>query len=340
MAYGVKTEVPNMGTSWSRSDRTESGPQRRPRARAVFAALSMLLLVGCGNDISSSTDTSAPMTTQPIETNSPATTPLTETSVPLTTLPVETSAPETIPPVYTSTSATTPPTATSAPSATLPVETTTSIDAQQKLCEGDLFCDGSSEDMLDAYNNTIALVQPFFVESYATPPKPSHYFYISNEKSPVGSGCGPLASEDTALFCPADQNVYLGQEQMWSWYRNDGIGDAGLGLILAHELGHLAQENAGVPFPKTNIETIVHENQADCIAGSWARWAFDEGKIDEPAVDEIDNTLRAVASTEGVERSHGTLNERIEAFDRGLFNGIDYCNDYYSQTPIRTPAGN
>ena len=206
----------------------------------------------------------------------------------------------------------------------------------QNDCEGDQFCYTSSADMKQAYTDTIQYVAPFFKETYKTQPTPEHYYFIADSDGAVDTPCGTVTSENLAQYCVLNDSIYLGESTMWNLYHTKGAGDAGLALALAHESGHMVQSTVGVPEPVTDRETIVHEDQADCIAGAWASWANDKGMLKEKDIDEFFTTLDVIASTEGAQRDHGTLDERVESFSLGVTNGLEYCNDYYHDHPLIT----
>lgn len=202
-------------------------------------------------------------------------------------------------------------------------------------CIGESFCYESSGDMMQAFKDTITYVQPYFEEIYQNPIVPNYYL-IGNNESPLQTPCGSHDSENSAFYCNGNDTVYLGQEMMWRMYDTEDLGDAGLGYVLAHEYGHALQDQLGVPPPQTERETIVSENQADCIAGSWAKWADENGVLIADDKAEFERTINFIASPLGAERNHGTAEERFESFMLGYANGLYYCNDYDSQHPLIT----
>ncbi|HEX6871314.1 MAG TPA: neutral zinc metallopeptidase [Micromonosporaceae bacterium] len=134
-------------------------------------------------------------------------------------------------------------------------------------------------------------------------------------------------------YCGADNTIYLGQNSLWGFYTRTG--DAGPAVALAHEYGHHVQQQAGVPSPSTPKESINHENQADCIAGAWTRYADEQGWLEYPDdLKDIEQLFPLIGSGEGPERDHGTTAERVKSFQLGQSNGIAACNSFYPQTPL------
>ena len=112
------------------------------------------------------------------------------------------------------------------------------------------------------------------------------------------------------------------------------VGDAAIGFVLAHEWGHLVQENLGVDFPLT----IESELNADCLAGDFAAALYDEGLLEggtglKPGTD-------LAEAAEGIFRvgddpatawqdpdAHGTGDERLQAFATGFDGRAEACAD-------------
>lgn len=134
-------------------------------------------------------------------------------------------------------------------------------------------------------------------------------------------------------YCPPDNTVYLGQDLLWEFYQ---LGDAAPAMGIAHEFGHHVQEYLGVDPPYTAAQSVDYENQADCLAGSWAKWANEQDPpILETAenspngqsdLDDIEEIFPLIASGEGDdERDHGTQTEREDAFFAGYDTGATAC---------------
>jgi len=137
-------------------------------------------------------------------------------------------------------------------------------------------------------------------------------------------------------YCGGDNTIYIGQDQLWGYYAD--LGDAAAIAGLAHEYGHFVQALHGVPSPRTDAETIWHENQADCFAGAWVGWADEIGILEYPDdLDDIEGLIERIASREDdPDRDHGTVAERRAAFGQGQAGGLSACNTFYPETPLHS----
>jgi hypothetical protein len=180
-------------------------------------------------------------------------------------------------------------------------------------------------------NQAVTFVRGFSDESYSRIPQPSGYRLIpTGEKAQ--SPCGALDAM-TYAYCPADQGIYIGQKQLWLFYSE--IGDAAAVVGLAHEYGHHIQTVAGVPNDRSAAGQVVHENQADCIAGAFVGWAERKGYLEDGDTQDIEGLVRAIASSEDDPgRDHGTLAERAAAMTKGINEGLPGCSTFYPRTPV------
>jgi len=105
----------------------------------------------------------------------------------------------------------------------------------------------------------------------------------------------------------------------------DGMGDLGAVLVLAHEVGHAVDAQTRRVRP----ETIVGEQRADCLAGSYIAWvASGESPrftVSPEGLDLMLEALPVVADTPDVDGDHGNAVERLWAFQRGFMRGADAC---------------
>lgn len=184
--------------------------------------------------------------------------------------------------------------------------------------------------MQQFYNAAITYVDRFFSATYQNLPRPSHYYYLAAGTAP-STPCGPQ-NDRAYAYCPADHSVYLGQNQLWTFYHEAGDSAAVIGL--AHEGGHHIQSIAGVPEPRTFAESIRHENQADCVAGAFVRFVIRSGWLEQDDVGDVRTLLGMIASSESPTRNHGTLAERAASMLLGLNGGVPACNAFYPATPI------
>lgn len=189
--------------------------------------------------------------------------------------------------------------------------------------------------MLDYATTVRPMVEEFFTSTYEGIAPPTDYRFVE-EGTTVRSECG--AQDDTAYaYCPADGNIFLGQRQMWAFYTEDG--DAAAVIGLAHEWGHHLQTVMGVPDPTGQADKINHEDQADCVAGAWIKYAIAQNWFERQDLASTDKLLNAIASAEDdPDRDHGVLAERAASMGLGITGGLPACNSFYPATPVVTAA--
>ena len=183
----------------------------------------------------------------------------------------------------------------------------------------------------------------------------------------INSACGSATSATGPFYCPGDQTVYLDTSFFVEMRQNLGIsgdqqssggtdnrgkaGDFAQAYVIAHEVGHHVQTLLGisqqvseasrqVTRAQANKLSVAQELQADCFAGVWAnrnqqRVQFLEaGDIDEAinAAGQIGDDRLAKASGGAVvpdNFTHGTSQQRVQWFTRGLENGnIQNCDTF------------
>jgi hypothetical protein len=199
-------------------------------------------------------------------------------------------------------------------------------------------CFTSSSQMVTYYEFVLPFIDAFFQQTWPRLPLPAHVYFL-----PAGSrlrqACGDpasgtnLANDTSYEFCPADNNVYIGERLAFALYQQ--AGDVAPAVGLAHELGHHIQSLAGVPVPQTNAQTRVHENQADCVSGAFLGYANDHRWLQQSDVPVLQKYLELIASSENdPNRTHGDFAERGAALRQGGEQGIKSCDSFYPGTPI------
>ena len=84
--------------------------------------------------------------------------------------------------------------------------------------------------------------------------------------------------------------------------------------------------------------SVAVENQADCIAGAWAKYAKEQGWLNEQDdLQDVNSLLELIGSREGRARDHGTAAERLKAFQMSYEGGIKACNSFFPRSPKRKP---
>lgn len=181
-------------------------------------------------------------------------------------------------------------------------------------------CYDGPEEMLALTNQIIPLINRFVSASYAQMPAPKAWMVVTS-KTATTSACGNLASADTYAYCPTDDTIYLGADQMWMFYSN--YSDAAVAIGMAHEYGHHIQMVAGAP----KGSSLGKENQADCFAGAWSASMVSSGVMDSVDLSNVSDFIPYIASSEAdANRDHGSIQQRIASFNAGFASGLSACN--------------
>ena len=158
------------------------------------------------------------------------------------------------------------------------------------------------------------------------------------------SDCGQGAAAMGPFYCPTDSTIYIDL----SFFRDlenrlDAPGEFARAYVIAHEVGHHAQnlmgtlteshaQRANLPTAEANEISVRVELQADCYAGIWAHAVAQEGTILEDGdIEEGMNAASAIGDDRLQRQSqgqvvpesftHGTSEQRVRWFRRGLEQG-------------------
>ncbi|MGO1490465.1 MAG: KPN_02809 family neutral zinc metallopeptidase [Psychrobacter sp.] len=211
--------------------------------------------------------------------------------------------------------------------------------------------------------DTEAVWHQIFEEANSTYQEPALILFDGH----VSSACGSASSATGPFYCPADQTIYidtsffvemrqnlgiLGDQQGSGGQDNEGkAGDFAQAYVISHEVGHHVQTLLGitqqvneasrqVTRTEANRLSVLQELQADCFAGVWAQrnqqrvQFLEPGDIDEAinAAGQIgDDRLARASGGEVVPDNftHGTSQQRIEWFSRGLESGnVQSCDTF------------
>jgi predicted metalloprotease len=188
----------------------------------------------------------------------------------------------------------------------------------------------------------LPMVDKFYQATWQSMPLPANVYYVpdgaTTQEACTDASGSNLAGDTAYQYCPADDDVYIGQKMAWDLYNL--AGDVAPAIGIAHEFGHDVQTQAGVPAPQTDAETLVHEDQADCVSGAWFRYAVSQGWIQQEDIPSTITYLQLIASSENdPNRTHGDFQERSAAFETGLNSGVEACDSFYPDNPIYVPAG-
>jgi uncharacterized protein len=149
------------------------------------------------------------------------------------------------------------------------------------------------------------------------------------------TGCGPPADDSVALYCPADDTIYVGQRFAAELYMGvlrglpgeragygRAAGDFAVAYVLAHEYAHNLQQELGVFDNSVSPNARPFELQADCMAGVWAYSVFAKGDLQDGDIQEATNAALAVGDFDvGNAQHHGTPEERRDALVAGWDSG-------------------
>jgi predicted metalloprotease len=171
----------------------------------------------------------------------------------------------------------------------------------------------------------------------------------------VRSACGMAQSAMGPFYCPNDEKLYLDL----SFFRDlqtrfRAPGDFAQAYVIAHEVGHHVQKLAGAfrqmeaaqgrsPAERNRV-SVRMELQADCYAGVWGHHA---GGMKELSPGDVEEAL-AAATAIGDDRlqkqaqgrvvpeafTHGTSEQRVRWFKRGLESGKPQACDTFSSAKL------
>jgi len=161
--------------------------------------------------------------------------------------------------------------------------------------------------------------------------------------SACGDGNGTLG-DTAAAYCPGDDTIYISQKFATDIYNgaldqalpgsSQGygrtIGDFAVAYIVAHEYAHEVQDELGLFQRQGQIPTMAFELQADCYAGTWAKSAYQENRLEDGDVQEALDAALAVGDFDASNPGHhGTPEQRAEAWNSGFEAGDpSACSGY------------
>ena len=144
--------------------------------------------------------------------------------------------------------------------------------------------------------------------------------------------CGDLLlPESNAFHCPIGDFLAFEVDLM---LLSQELGDAFVYLVVAHEWAHSV-----VSHIDPALVSEAYELQADCLAGAALQGAVDAGllRLEPGDAEEFTASLAAVAgdnawgtiyvdaSGQPQTETHGSAQERIDAFERGSTDGVRAC---------------
>jgi predicted metalloprotease len=140
-----------------------------------------------------------------------------------------------------------------------------------------------------------------------------------------------------AFFCRLDGTVNYDNGDLFPrLYKKFGTSFT-LAQVLAHEWGHVIQDQTGTQFPAT----VLSEQQADCFAGAWVASVESGGstRIDL-APGDLDRGLAGMLEFRDPpggdptqKGAHGSGFDRVNAFQQGVEGGAARCAQFTENPP-------
>jgi len=182
-----------------------------------------------------------------------------------------------------------------------------------------------------------------FKESGLPEPRVSYAWIPEGQTAASACDDGSGAMGDSAAaYCPGDDTIYISEKFATDIYNGTldsalpgssqgygrTYGDFAVAYIVAHEYGHQIQKELGV-FDQ-GLPTMAFELQADCYAGSWAKSAYDDDRLEDGDIQEALDAALAVGDFDtSAPGHHGTPEQREEAWTAGFEAGDpSACSSY------------
>jgi predicted metalloprotease len=166
----------------------------------------------------------------------------------------------------------------------------------------------------------------------------------------VNSACGAAESAMGPFYCPGDQKVYIDLDFYQELKNRFGApGDFAQAYVLAHEVGHHAQNVLGIERQVRGLQrqnpsqqnqlSVRMELQADCFAGLWGKTTHQRQMLEASDAEEAINAAAAIGDDRMQKQAtgrvnpesftHGSSKQRVEWFQRG-FNAqsLDVCDTF------------
>jgi predicted metalloprotease len=163
------------------------------------------------------------------------------------------------------------------------------------------------------------------------------------------TACGTGSAEMGPFYCPGDRKIYIDL----SFYDElaqtfNAPGDFAQAYVIAHEVGHHVQKLLGTSEkvaamrgrPDYNEYSVRLELQADFYAGMWANHSQEYLKLDRSDIEEAMRAANAIGD-DAIQKkmqgrvvphsfTHGTSEQRMRWFKKGLFSGKIEDGDTFS----------
>jgi predicted metalloprotease len=167
----------------------------------------------------------------------------------------------------------------------------------------------------------------------------------------TNSACGGATSAIGPHYCPLDQTVYIDLDFFRQLETRFGAaGDFAEAYVIAHEIGHHVQNVTGIMDEVRRVQqsrpadaneySVRLELQADCLAGVWARSAYQDNLLETGDLEEAIGAAEAVGDDRIQQQAggmvnpetwtHGSAAQRVEWFRVGFDTGDPNTCDTFS----------
>ena len=172
-----------------------------------------------------------------------------------------------------------------------------------------------------------AKFQQYGISNYYRQPKIKYY------DSPIDTGCGQ-SEMNNASYCQADHTIYFDAIFFTRLMKgvgeaNGSDGDMAIIFVLAHEWGHAVQGMTGT----LSSTSILNETNADCTAGAFTLFAYQQGNLEKGDIEEAVYTISNFGDELPFDApgAHGDPVVRLSMFKRGVERGLTACGKPFSR---------
>ena len=210
--------------------------------------------------------------------------------------------------------------------------------------------DGSRDAQYEFVGDVGSLLEDYWSQEFQGSGEPFEKASLVIFDAPTDTGgCGVGEPQAGPFYCPPSQKIFIDfgfYEQLENQLGFDG--DFAMAYVLAHEYGHHIQnllginENVrraqqGASQSDANALSVKLELQADCLAGVWAKSAFQDKRLEDGDFDEAIDAAQAVGddSIQGSNANqesftHGSSEQRKEWFTTGFESADPNSCDTFS----------
>lgn len=173
-----------------------------------------------------------------------------------------------------------------------------------------------------------------------------------NSAKPTGRPtCGKSTDSvrNASVCIEKGRPISLGWDRAMLTDTRTANGDLGVSLVIAHEMGHVADFTIPETAP---VSILVREQRADCVAGAYVRSQRDADALTEDAVSSAFLAMLTFADAplkpgQNAANAHGAGTERIAAMLQGFNGDVDTClaisepevQDRRTRLPLTVAAG-